>query len=406
MPVVSVRIPQLGEGLQEARLVEFLKNPGDTIKRDDPIYVMETDKAVTEVESPYAGKLTEWVVEENSVLPIGAEIARMEVAEGVEEMPIDHVPTSPTAAAPVTAAPTPSARGKTKPTGGVPIPPRTRKYLREKGLLDVADQIPAAGKKLMPDDVDRYLAGGEDGTAAGKKAMPADADYAESPLPQAQQTLNWRLKRGVAACVPATIAVDVDWTQMGAARAQTRETTAETAFSMMLWCVVQVMKQPAHASFRSTLSTDGKTLRTYHHVNLGVAVAIPGDLLRTAVVRHADALDRAQFRDALTDQIEKVRDGEDQIDATTTMTVSNIGSAQVQLGIPVVVKPAVATMALGSVQERAFPNADGGIEFRKVAALVLTFDHLIANGVGAAIFLNEVRERIESFQLEPNAVGA
>ena len=53
MPVVSVRIPQLGEGLQEALLIEFLKKPGDEIKRDEPIYVMETDKAVTEVESPY-----------------------------------------------------------------------------------------------------------------------------------------------------------------------------------------------------------------------------------------------------------------------------------------------------------------------------------------------------------------
>ena len=63
MPVISVRIPQLGEGLQEALLVDFLKQPGDEIKRDDPIYVMETDKATTDVESPYAGKLVEWTVE-------------------------------------------------------------------------------------------------------------------------------------------------------------------------------------------------------------------------------------------------------------------------------------------------------------------------------------------------------
>ncbi len=54
MPVISVRIPQLGEGLQEALLVEFLKSPGDLVERDEPIYVMETDKATTDVESPYA----------------------------------------------------------------------------------------------------------------------------------------------------------------------------------------------------------------------------------------------------------------------------------------------------------------------------------------------------------------
>jgi pyruvate/2-oxoglutarate dehydrogenase complex dihydrolipoamide acyltransferase (E2) component len=86
--------------------------------------------------------------------------------------------------------------------------------------------------------------------------------------------------------------------------------------------------------------------------------------------------------------------------------VSNIGKADVQLGIPVVVKPAVATMALGAVQDRAFPAADGGIEFRQVATLVLTFDHLIANGVGAANFMNDVRQRIENFEYEPSAMSA
>ena len=92
MPVISVRIPQLGEGLQEALLVEFLKNPGDTIGRDDPIYVMETDKATTDVESPYDGTLVEWTVEPGTVLEIGAEIGKMDVAEGVKEMPVGHGP--------------------------------------------------------------------------------------------------------------------------------------------------------------------------------------------------------------------------------------------------------------------------------------------------------------------------
>ena len=70
MPVISVRIPQMGEGLQEALLVEFIKQPGDQIKRDEPIYVMETDKATTDVESPYDGTLVEWTAEPGTVLEI------------------------------------------------------------------------------------------------------------------------------------------------------------------------------------------------------------------------------------------------------------------------------------------------------------------------------------------------
>lgn len=411
MPVISVRIPQLGEGLQEARLVEFLKHPGEIIKRDDPIYVMETDKAVSEVESPYDGKLVEWVVEPNSVLPIGAEIAKMEVAEGVEEIaaghgPPSHMPIAPPSplpsataatAAPVTAVEATALRpAKSK----IPIPPRTRKYLREKGLLDKADQIPAAGKKLMPEDVDRYV---ENPQEALRIAAGGGEGFDASEVPAAQQTLNYRMQRGVQACVAATISTNVDWTSLAAARQHTKIAGGETPFAMLLWCVAQAVQQ--HESFRSSISADGKMLKTYHHVNLGVAVAIPGDLLRTAVVRDADTLERDQFFARLKEQIALVRDGDDQIDATTTVTVSNIGAANVTWGIPVVVPPAVATLAVGAVENRPIPTAGGGYEFIKTAVLTLTFDHRVINGVGAANFLNHVRELIETYELETSDIS-
>src|SRR5438270_7920475 len=92
MPTVSVRIPQIGEGLQEARLVAVLKQPGDRVKRDEPIYQMETDKAVMDVESPYEGTLVEWLAPIDTILPIGGEVARMDVADGVSEVAVGHGP--------------------------------------------------------------------------------------------------------------------------------------------------------------------------------------------------------------------------------------------------------------------------------------------------------------------------
>jgi pyruvate dehydrogenase E2 component (dihydrolipoamide acetyltransferase) len=410
MPVISVRIPQLGEGLQEARLVEFLKNPGDQIKRDDPIYVMETDKAISEVESPYDGTLMEWVAEINSVLPIGTEIAKMEVAEGIEEVaPLHGAPESggashvPTNAAPPTSSVAPPAAAAKNAVAAsaapkIPIPPRTRKYLREKGLLNKASQIPAAGKKLMPADVDRYI---ENPAEALRIAAGGGEGFDVIELPADQQTLNYRMQRGVQNVVAATISIEVDWTALAAARDHTRDTTGETAFAMLLWCVTQAMKN--HDGFRSSLSPDGKILKTYHHVNLGVAVAIPDDLLRTAVVRDAETLPRDEFFAQLKQQIEQVRDGEDQIDASTTVTVSNIGAANVTWGIPVVVPPAVATLAVGSVHNQPVPS-EAGFAFRKTAMLTMTFDHRAINGIGAADFLNDVKQRVESYQLETSHV--
>ncbi len=433
MPVVSVRIPQLGEGLQEARLIEFLKQPGDTIRRDDPIYVMETDKATTEVESPYDGRLVEWLVQPDTVLPIGAEIARMDVAAGTREMAADH---RPSAAAPTTpprvprAAPTPPppvvahespygaeawsddfhpssppetstttrARGPVRGAAGVRIPPRTRRYLLDRGLLEMARHIPAAGTKLMPTDVDQFLTkGGPEKVAAAAEAAQSRAnEFVETTLPSAQQTLNYRMARGAQVALPAVLETDVDWQAIDAARDATRDTGGPTGFAMLLWCIAQAMKD--HAAFRSSLSSDGKTLRTYHHVNLGVAVALPGDVLKTAVVRHADTYSQVGFFEELSARIAAARDGQDQVDATTTVTVSNIGAAGMRVGIPVVVTPAVATLALGELQPVAFPS-ENGIDFQKRCALTMSFDHRLMNGVGAANFLNDIRARAATFQI-------
>src|SRR5215471_8550341 len=77
MAEVEIKIPQLGEGLQEARILRFLKQPGEAVAQDEPIYEMETDKAVMEIESPAAGVLEAWTAKEDDVLPIGATIGRI-----------------------------------------------------------------------------------------------------------------------------------------------------------------------------------------------------------------------------------------------------------------------------------------------------------------------------------------
>jgi pyruvate/2-oxoglutarate dehydrogenase complex dihydrolipoamide acyltransferase (E2) component len=130
MPTVAVRIPQIGEGLQEARLVAVLKQPGEAVKRDEPIYQMETDKAVMDVESPYEGTLVEWLAEVDTILPIGGAVANMNVADGVSEVGGGH-------GAPVASAESPVAAGASDQAGGsrnAKITPRTRGYANENGV--------------------------------------------------------------------------------------------------------------------------------------------------------------------------------------------------------------------------------------------------------------------------------
>ncbi len=402
MPIVSVRLPQMGEGLQEALLVQFIKKPGDMVRRDEPLYVMETDKATTDVESPYSGRLVEWKVAEGSVLPIGTEVALMEVDSPVPEQVTSHgaAPT-PTAASDPIDVSDPDGAGETVrnvTSSGVTIPPRTRKYLKEKGLLDQIDSIPCAGSKLMPDDVDRYLRSKTTmGNAHAEIADNLDAAdvFDEHPVSKQQLTLNYRLTRSTQTTVPVVVMCEVDWSGLDHARKQVKlNGGTTTSFAMMLWCVVKALER--HPRFRTNLTADGTKYRTFRHVNLGVAVALPGDALLTAALKKAETFERNGFFGYVEEQVSKARQGEDQADASITLSVSNIGSASMRFGIPAIVSPAVATLALGEVFDAPVRSGEG-IAWRKKAQLTLAFDHRIINGVGAADFMNDLKKEIESF---------
>jgi pyruvate dehydrogenase E2 component (dihydrolipoamide acetyltransferase) len=379
----------MGEGLQEALLVQFLKKPGDMVRRDEAIYVMETDKATTDVESPYAGRLVEWLVNEGTVLAIGTEVATMEIEQSapsagngnVTEVPVMHAPDK-------------SSDEESGSEASGMIPPRTRKLLKEKGLLEIAQNIPRQGNKLMPEDVQRYL---DSRSRESTLSEAPSALYEETPVSKQQITLNYRLHRSVQTTVPVTLVCEVDWSALHQARKQIKETSGkQTAFAMMLWCVVGALAK--HPRFRTSLVGDSTIYRTYNQVNLGVAVALPDDVLVTAAIHGADQMSRQDFFKVLTQRIELAKQGVDQADPSITLSVSNIGTASMRMGIPAIVTPAVATLALGEVFDAPVPKGDGFI-FQKRATLTLAFDHRVINGVGAAAFMNDIKDSIQRFEL-------
>ncbi|MBA3725426.1 MAG: 2-oxo acid dehydrogenase subunit E2 [Armatimonadetes bacterium] len=403
MPVISVRIPQMGEGLQEARLVGFLKRPGEAVRRDDPLYQMETDKAVMDVESPYDGTLVEWTAEEGAVLPIGVEVATMEVADGVKEMAAGHGPPAPAHKAAAKAEPEVEIREPAVPAGPLrnsQVPPRTRRYLKEKGLLDEVHLIPAASSKMMIEDVDAYLGGKPAGLdlATPSRILQTTTEFEEVELSQRQRTLAYRLARGSQVCVPGTIMVDCRWDAIEAARDKVKASGDKfqpSAFTMTAWCVVEAMA--ANPKFRSTMPND-TTLRTYKGANVGIAVALPGDELVTAMIPNADSLGWQGFAEAARAQIEMARDGRDQATEATTLSITNMSAFGLKNAVPVVVSPSVATLFLGEAFWHPVPKM-GGFDFVRMLTLSLTFDHRVINGVGAANFINDVKRRIEGFNI-------
>lgn len=386
MASVEIRIPQLGEGLHEARIVRFLKQPGESVTRDEPIYEMETDKAVMEIESPSAGILESWSANEDDVLPIGTVVGRL-----ATEVEAEHD----------------RQRGL---LGNAHVPPRTRAYAREKGVPEevLAQLASHADGKLMPQAVDAYLQGLRDAgispplpdsAAAKKTGLRQDAsEFVDVELPQRQRTLNYRLQRSAQVVIPATLEMTLDWSGVETARAQIKALPYEemhrsaTQFLLFAWCVAQAAKE--HPAFRSALVSD-TTVREYAHLHLGIAVARPGDELLMARLPDADTLSLDEFARTAHEAIERARNGEDQSSDAMQISLTNMAGEGVRLGIPVVAAPAVGTLFIGAPYDQAYANADGGVGFRRQANMVFTFDHRIANGIGAARFLGDIRARVD-----------
>jgi pyruvate/2-oxoglutarate dehydrogenase complex dihydrolipoamide acyltransferase (E2) component len=357
MPIVDVLVPQMGEGLQEVLVVELLKKPGEFVRRDEPFYSMETDKATLDVECPEEGTLVEWLAVEGETLAIGAPVCRIETA---------------------TAAPSPSPASEADLRS---LSPRVRAYAREKGVSETdLVRIPAPSGKLMPEDIDAFL--------ADKPASPvAKEAWIERPISPQDKTFIYRLKRSAEQVIPATAKRQVAWEPVRefADRQKAKNPdAAPSAFNCVAHAIARAVAD--HPKFRSTLIRE-EIIREHPHVNLGIGVAVPTGELVVAVVPNADALTFEEFVAVSKKNIALARTGQDQATDATQLVLTYMGHYEIVDAVPVLVAPAAATLFIGS------PFDQGG---KQIVNFVLTFDHRLVHGVEAAAFLKTVAKNVES----------
>lgn len=381
---VSLRIPAIGEGLQEARLVAILKQVGEPVRRDEAVYQIETDKAVMDVECPYEGEVAEWLAQVDDVLPIGAEVARFRTGDAVGE-PSPAAAPAPASAPSASPAQAVAAGGRRR-----DIPPRTRAYAKEKGLTaEQLESVPAAGAKLMPADIDAFLAGGAKSVAPSR-----GGNYSEQPMGGKQRVLASRLQRGNQIVVPGMMSVVVDWGQIEALREEQKAKGGDFQPSSFTYFAYAVAKAASsHPVMRSTLVGDN-VIRTYDNLQLGIAVALPGDELVVAVVRDADSLGWEEFAGQARERINDARGGKDQADESVTLSITNMAGHGIREAMAVVVPPGVATIFLGEAYNGLANDVPGEFKVMRCANVGITIDHRLINGVGGAEFLNAIRDNV------------
>jgi pyruvate dehydrogenase E2 component (dihydrolipoamide acetyltransferase) len=198
MVLAEIKVPQLGEGLQEVLIREFLKHPGQPVRRDEPIYVMETDKALVEAESPLEGTLQEWLVQVDDIVPIGGPVARI-LAQSPVSAPAHSQTDDAGGAWPVDAGTRPLTPAISPSTGEM-----------EKTRTPTAPRCHAEGERTGV----KGMAGG---TVPMRPTVAQSSNYAcsERPLSPQQKALLFRLSRSAQVVISGNVARRFDWRLRG-----------------------------------------------------------------------------------------------------------------------------------------------------------------------------------------------
>jgi len=233
----------------------------------------------------------------------------------------------------------------------------------------------------------------------GRAAPEAVLRKPGSPIPATavEPALSPTITRKLSRVIPANLQIDARWDAIQGAREAAKKKDQNHAPSpsvMIAWSVVRAMEK--HAPFRRLILEDDQIVQN-DDFDLGVAVALEGDRLATAVITNANKKSWPEFVKAYDEAVVATRGG--RVDAMNApVVITSLGAFGVKAGAPIVVPPSVGTLFVGTAHRELVPNKNKN-ESAEVITLSLTFDHRVVNGAGAAAFANEIKKQIEGFRI-------
>lgn len=393
----EVRLPQLGQTMEEGTIVGLAVKLEDEVKKSDVIFEVETDKATLEVESPAEGFVKHILVEVGQTLPVGEPILVLgEKDEKVPQSFIDSLKSqavAPAVAAPAIAkVPTEDAAGLAEPAGAtakVKASPRAKKLAKDLGvdLATVTGTGPAG--KITEQDVKEAAAKLSEGmTAAEEPRLGATIRLSKPQKIIAQKML--QSKREIP-CYYLNVRADV--TELAELRAKMNE-TGEVKISYNDFIIRAVATGVEKFPIMSG-QVAGDAIKLADAINVGLAVAAPNGLI-VPVVKNANKKDVKQIAAETQALVEKARNEKLRLSDLegACITVSNLGGFGVESFIPIVIPGQCSILGIGRITDTCVPDG-GKIAVSKLISLTLSVDHKIANGAYAGQFLDFVRKQLE-----------
>ena len=408
--LLEIKVPSVGESVTEATLGQWYKKEGDLVRKDEPLFVLETDKVTLEIEAEADGVLR-ISVSEGETVAIGTVVGTID-AEAAPEVLDEPVPEKVVEIAPA-APPPPPEPPTVEPVAEIPLAaepvlaPSVRRLVAEKNL-DVSTIVGTGpGGRITKGDVILYL---EHGVPAAPPAVtvaqPAqphevtlhpDDQITRKPMSQIRQRIATRLLEAKQNTAMLTTFNEIDMARVKEIRAHHQD-AFQKKYGVRLGfmsffikaCVEALMEFPELNG-----SIEGKDIIYHNYYHIGVAIGGERGLV-VPVIRNADKLSFAQLEQDIIDYVNKIKENRLELADLEggTFTITNGGVFGSLLSTPILNMPQSGILGMHKIEERPMV-VDGKVVVRPMMYVALTYDHRIVDGRQAVTFLVRIKEFIE-----------
>lgn len=429
MAIVDLVMPKMGESITEATILKWHKKPGDSVKMDETVLEIATDKVDSEVPSTGAGTITEILFKENDVVAVGTVIARISTEAGAAVAPAAAPAATAPAAVPVQA---PVAAPAAAPVAGVAgankfYSPLVLNIAAQEGIsMTELERIPGTGNegRVTKKDILNYV--------ANRGAAPAPVAVAPAPAPapapaeapkaaaapvsgnveiiemdRMRKLIADHMVRSKATSPHVTSFTEADVTNLVRWREKNKSAFEKQYGEKITFTpiFIEAIARCIRKFPMINASLDGDRILIKKDINIGMAAALPSGNLIVPVIKNADSKNLIGLTKDVNGLANAARSNKLKADDTQggTFTLTNVGTFGSLMGTPIINQPQVAILAVGSIKKRPMvletENGDV-IAIRQMMYLSLSYDHRIIDGSIGASFLTAVANELEAF--DPN----
>lgn len=390
--MIEVKLHDIGEGMTQADINHFFVQPGDTVKADDPLVEVQTDKMTAEIPSPASGIIKELKVEIGSTISVGTTVLVLESKDkkttpgrAGEDKGIKPEPSS---------VPRPSTSRDQTSEKRILASPYTRKIARENGIA--IEHIKGTGKGNRITDEDVFAVMKEKEHSARKEKQDKTKELKQIPYTGMRKQIGKKMAESLFTIPHCTHFEEVDVTELLKVKEQLKAKGKKISATVFFIKALGICLKE-FPLFNAFLDEKNEMIHLHENIHIGLATDTSEGLI-VPVIHHVQDQSFTTLQKKMKELLDKANAKELVIEDVTgsTFTISNVGPLGGSTGAtPILNKPEIGLMAFHKTKKRPMVNEQDEIVVRSMMNISMSYDHRVVDGASAVAFTNRFTELIE-----------